>query len=111
MSYFINKNQKAGKSIGLILIVLGCILTIILISLVVSASSLPKILIAGPCFFSIGIGMLTFPGGNLTLEKMKTRGAKSLWVEAPITHKIAWVIFGITGLGISFKIMKEAGFL
>jgi hypothetical protein len=107
----IKRNPKAGKSISLILLILGGVLTLILISLVATASSLPKILVAGPCFIGVGIGMLIFSGGNITLQEMKKNGAKSLWTEAPLFHKIAWIISGLIGLGISFKIMIGAGFL
>jgi len=105
------KIHKAGSIIGFILLVLGFILTTFLIFLLDSANSLPKILVAGPCFISVGIAMLTFPGGSLTLEDMKNREAKLLWSKAPLIHRIVWVISVLIGLIISFKIMQDAGFL
>ncbi|NER15854.1 hypothetical protein [Spongiivirga citrea] len=111
----LKKDPKAGRVIGIVLLVIGGALTGILIVLVTTAQSLPKLLVAGPSLVGLGIGMFFFPGTNCTYKEMNRLGSKKglhlLWSDAPILHRIIWIIGGIIGLAVSFKIMIAEGFL
>ncbi|WP_282042966.1 hypothetical protein [Winogradskyella flava] len=114
-NYNFKKDIKAGRIIGAALIVLGSILTGILVYIVSTAQSLPRILIAGPAILGQGIGMFIFPGGNLTYKEFNKLGGKKgvlrLWSKAPLFHKVVWIVSGVFGIVISFKIMIDQGFL
>lgn len=109
------KSHKAGSVIGVVLLILGSILTGILVYIISSAQSLPKILVAGPVILGVGISMFVFPGGDFTLKELNNKGSKKgirfLWSCAPTLHKLVWIITGLIGLAISFKIMIDQGFL
>jgi len=109
------KADKAGFIIGLVLLVLGSILTGVLLYMVSSAKSLPKLLIAGPVISSVGLSMIIFPGGDYSYKELKVlerkEAVRQLWTKAPIFHKLAWIIFGVIGIGISFKILIDQEFL
>lgn len=112
-----NKNNKlkAGRFIGSILFVIGVILTLLLIYWVTSAKSLPKLLVAGPVFVLLGLGMFLFPGGNVTVQEINASGSeegvKRLWKDAPILHRVIWIVFGVIGLIIAYKILVTQGFI
>lgn len=105
--------KKAGTVLGIIFLVLGGTLSLILLSFVASASVLPKILIAGPSLACLGLGMMLFPGGGMTINDLNStsKSAGDLWSEAPLSHRVAWVGFGGVGLAISFYIIIDAGFM
>lgn len=114
-NYNFKNSIKAGRLMGVILVVVGGVLTGVLEYLVASAQYLPRILIAGPAILGLGVGMYIFPGSNFTYKEFNKLGGKKavqfLWSEAPNFHKIAWVISSLLGIVISFKIMIDQGFL
>jgi len=111
----LKKDAKAGRVIGAILFVLGAILTAILLYLIGSAKSLPRFLIAGPSIIGLGVAMFVFPGGTISYKEINSAGSKKglhrLWFEASILDRFFWIIGGVIGLIISFKIMFNGGFL
>ncbi|MFP2994259.1 hypothetical protein ABN763_00020 [Spongiivirga sp. MCCC 1A20706] len=108
------KDQKAGRIIGIVLLVLGMILTTVLVYIISTAQSVPRILIAGPSIGFLGLAMSIFPGGNLSYKEINKAGSKKgvrlLWSVAPNAHKTIWIVSGIIGLITSFKILLDQGF-
>lgn len=109
------KGMRAGRAIGMVLVILGSILTGILVYIVSTAQSLPRLLVAGSAILGLGIGMFMFPGGDLSYKEMNAKGSKDglrhLWLKAPILHRAAWIITCVVGIIISFKIMISQEFL
>jgi len=111
----LKKSHKAGRIIGIVLIVLGSVLTGVLLYIISTAQSLPRILVAGPAILGLGIGMFIFPGSNFSYKELNALGSKKgvrhLWSDAPSSHKLVWVIASAIGIAISFKIMIDQEFL
>ncbi len=110
-----SKNEyKAGRVIGIVLLVFGSILSGVLVYIITRVQSLPRILIAGPSILGLGLAMFIFPGGNITYKEMNNAGSKQgirlLWSTTPVLHKLIWILGGIIGLAISFKILFDVGF-
>lgn len=105
--------RLAGKTIGIVLTILGLILSIILIIVLPDANSLAKILIAGPALVTIGIAMIIFPGGNITTAELnaQTKPSSVIWSDAPLLHKIVWIVAGALGIAIAFYLLISQGFM
>lgn len=110
-----NKNLIAGRLVGIILAIFGVIITLILLIIISKAKSLPRMLIAGPALLCLGLAMIACPGANYGYKELNKKtgksGAKRIWTDAPLLHKLAWIGSIILGLIISFRIMTSHGFL
>jgi hypothetical protein len=98
--------MNAGRFVGIILFVLGVPATIFGYLMLNDDGSILKIMLAGPALVLIGLAMLVFPGGDVTIQDINSK-TKSLWGEAPMGHKIAWLLAG--SIGIAFALVYFLG--
>ena len=96
--------MQLGRFIGIIFLLLGGFLTAFLDTMMRDGSFI-KFLIAGPPLALLGLAMLLFPGGNITLNDSKTEQKEPsvLMDEAPKSHKIAWVVALAAGLVLAIN--------
>ena len=69
---------------------------------------LPKLAVAGPGLFIIGLGLLVFPGQNISLVELRQSrdfNAKDWLLASPMMHKLAWGVAALIGLvcGLAFE--------
>ncbi len=97
-----------GRFVGIILTILGVILSGIGYAMLMSRGSTLQFFVAGPSLCLVGIAMLIMPGGPLTLVESKHKGfnAKAWMRDAPMLHKIVWGIALIVGLVIAFQFVE-----
>jgi hypothetical protein len=91
--------MKLGRVFGIALLFIGIPLSWLAYSMLNETGSCFRILMAGPVIIALGIGMIIFPGGNITAKESreKTKDPKVMIQEAPKSHLIAWVIFMVIG--------------
>jgi hypothetical protein len=94
---------KIGFRYGLILLACGLIIVGINVAvLFISDYYLPKMLTVGIAITLLAPIFFVFPGGSL--EKMpetKDMG-KALMQNAPMLHKVMWIVWGIISVAIAF---------
>lgn len=97
--------MKLGILFGILLIVLGAPLTGLFYEMVHDSGEAFRFLFAGPPLILIGLTMIFFPGGNITAmeSRKKIKDPGIVFAEAPMAHKIIWVVAGIIGVIISFS--------
>ena len=101
--------MKLGRFFGILAIFCGSIFSYIGYDMMQTTGSTLKLFFAAPVFVVIGVAMLFFPGGDITIteSKTKTKDPKVWMNEAPINHKIAWFIAGGIGFVISMKLFDQ----
>ena len=92
--------MNAGRFVGIILFVLGVPATIFGYLMLNDDGSIYKIMLAGPVLVLIGLAMLVFPGGDVTIQDINSK-SKSMWGEAPTGHKIVWLLAGAIGIAVA----------
>ncbi|MBL4670245.1 MAG: hypothetical protein JKY30_13410 [Flavobacteriales bacterium] len=105
--------MKAGKLIGIVLAILGLITFILIITVFNNTLSIPKIIICGPSFLIVGVAMIIFPGGNITVSEInnKTKLGGEIWSGAPTLHKIVWILSLLLGTAAVFYQLNKIGLL
>ena len=105
--------MKAAKFIGIIIFVIGVIVSLIFFFIASGWDSVPKILIMGPALIVGGGAMIVFPGGDFSKEDLNNHpgGAKEMWRRAPGMHKVMWVVATIAGALASVYLSIESGFM
>lgn len=105
--------MKAGRLIGIIIIFLGTLAMISLFTIFSDSEYVPKIVLSGPALIIVGIAMSIFPGGNITVQELNTKEKTKgyIWTDAPVTHKVAWLIAFAMGVTASLIQMNMTGFL
>ena len=105
--------MKAGKFIGIIIFVIGVIVSLIFFFIASGWDSVPEILLMGPALIVLGGAMIIFPGGTFSKEDLNNHpgGAKEMWRRAPGMHKMMWVVATIAGTVASVYLMIESGFM
>lgn len=111
-NFFKNEKMKAGKFMGIIMLVLGLILIAVFYWVASAWSAVPKLLIAGPALTVTGFAMLLFPGGEYFITDLQnnTKKGKGIWYAAPTLHKVIWVLAMLIGAGLSLALMLSFGF-
>lgn len=103
--------MKAGRFIGIALAIIGVVTVTFSLSIITTLGAVPKIVVCGPAIGIVGLAMIIFPGGDITLKelssKVKPRGF--LWTDAPISHKLIWIVTFIMGVVISIYQMETIG--
>jgi len=92
--------MQLGRFVGIIFLLLGGFLTAMLDQLLRQDGVIIKLLVAGPGLVFVGIAMLLFPGGNITIKESKTQQKEpGVFIEeAPKSHKIAWGVALAAGI-------------
>ena len=95
----IPKPVKAGYRYGLILLVTGIVLVAInTLMIVFSDRYFPKLLVTGAAITLMAPVFFIFPGGTLDkMPEMRDMG-KALFRNAPLFHKIIWIVWGIAAV-------------
>jgi uncharacterized membrane protein len=101
--------MKLGRFFGILAIFAGGAFSYIGYDMMEKTGSTLKLFLAAPVFVFIGIAMLFFPGGDITLTESKTKTKEpNVWInEAPKSHKIAWIVSGVIGFIISMNIFDQ----
>jgi uncharacterized YccA/Bax inhibitor family protein len=96
--------MQLGRFVGIMFLFLGGFLTAFFDTMYRDGSYI-KILIAGPGLLFVGIAMLFFPGGNITLDESKTQQKEAgvFIEEAPKSHKIAWGVALLAGVALAMN--------
>ncbi len=104
--------MRAGRLSGIILVVLGVIATVALVITVEFYGYAFEICIGGPAMLLIGIAMIAFPGADISVKEFNALGGRlQFWKEAPISHRIAWVVAGVIGITIGMAYFFSDVFL
>jgi hypothetical protein len=105
--------MKAGKFIGIIILVIGIVVTLLFYFVASNWDSVPQILIMGPALIIVGVAMIIFPGGDFSKENLKNNpaGVKEMWKKAPFLHKTMWIVATIVGTIACIYLMIESGFM
>jgi hypothetical protein len=100
--------MQLGRIYGFLLVIFGTFITWLAYSMLDEAGLTLKVFMAGPTLFGLGIGFLIFPGGNITAKesKEKTKNPQVVVKEAPMLHKIVWVVCAVVGFIASQFIFK-----
>lgn len=97
--------MQVGRLMGGLLAFIGVLMAVAAHSMLNDAGFTLKLLTAGPMFTAIGVAMIFFPGGNITLSQSrnKEKDPQTWLTEAPKTDKFAWAVAGIAGAVVSFS--------
>lgn len=100
--------MQLGRFFGIIFILIGGFLSAFAYKMLQDEGSTFKLFLAGPSLLLIGISFLFFSGGNITLAESKShqKDPGVIFSEAPIMHKVIWIVSAIIGLIISFIFIK-----
>lgn len=92
--------MKAGRLIGIILFVLGVPASGFGYWMLQGEGSIYKVLLAGPALVLLGLIMIILPGGDVSVEDVSR---KSIWTEAPWSHKLFWI--AAVGIGVAIALI------
>jgi uncharacterized membrane protein YccF (DUF307 family) len=100
--------MQLGRFFGMIFIFIGGFISAFGYHMLQKEGAVLKICLAGPCLFLMGVAMLFFPGGNITVSESKTKQKEPnvVFGEAPGLHKIVWLVALAVGGVISFVFLK-----
>lgn len=97
--------MKFGIKSGIGITITGLILGIInMVMLYNSNSFFPKLLIVACTLFTLGLGMMIIPGVSPPEDTSNDKKVAAWWKGSPIGNRIAWILFGLIGLGAGFYI-------
>ena len=84
--------MQFGKFLGMMFLLFGGLLTFMLDNSLRAGDVILKILVAGPALAVVGIALLFFHGGNITLNEINAKQKEpGVFIEeAPKSHKIVW---------------------
>ncbi len=105
--------MKAGRLIGIIILILGVIANICLYTIFATSEYIPRVVVSGPALIIVGLAMIIFPGGNVTNQELKnkTKTMGIMWKNAPLLHKLMWIFALILGAVASLFQMISIGFI
>lgn len=101
--------MKLGRFFGIVAVLASGTFTYLGYDMMLETGSVFKFFFAAPVFLFMGIAMIIFPGGNITLQesKAKTKDPNIWRQEAPKNHKIAWVVAGVIGFIASMILFEQ----
>lgn len=104
--------MQLGRIFGIAFLVIGLTLAFGAYYQIQESGSVMKLFLAGPALMGVGFGFIIFPGGSISTEesKSKTKDPKLVTGDAPMSHRIAWVIFGILGFIVGEYFLNFFGF-
>ena len=99
--------MKIGTLFGILFIIIGGFLSAIGYTMYADAGFAPAILLYAPIIFTLGLGMVIFPGSNITVKEFSANNMqlKDILSDTKSIHKIVWLIAGL--LGFIVYIMKD----
>lgn len=101
-------SYKIGMKYGAIILIAGAaIVGINFVTLLSADRYYPKLLIAGIAMFFLGPVFMIFPGKPVAAKPATKDMAKVLMANAPIGHKIAWLIWGLASVGLGFYLVMQ----
>ena len=95
--------MKAVTTLGLCILIIGCIMTYIGYSSYARVGTL-RVLLSGPIFILLGLAMSFFPGSAYTNKDVRTKDIhliSDIILKAPFKAKLVWILAGIFGFVIS----------
>ena len=97
--------MQLGRLMGVFLAFMGMMMAIMAHSMLNDAGFTLKFLTAGPALTCVGVAMIFFPGGNITLSESRNREKDpQIWLsEAPTKDKFVWIVAGVAGAIVSFS--------
>ena len=95
--------MQLGRFFGLLAMLLGGFATAFLYTTIHEDGTYIKGMLAGPVFFMIGVAMLFFPGGDITINesKQKIKEPDTVFKQAPGKHKMIWAVAGVIGFVVA----------
>ncbi len=96
--------MKAARTLGIFLLIIGCIMTHIGYTSYAQAGATLRALLSGPIFVLIGLAMLVYPGSSYTNKDLRTNRVHIITdviLKAPFKAKFVWIVAGIIGFIIS----------
>lgn len=101
----------AAQAVGIGLVLICGLFVLFNVSMINSSSMyFPKLLVAGIAGLPLGLVMLIFKGGNVSLADIQGGGGLMMIISAaPMTHKIIWGITFVVGIIAAFQILAHFG--
>ena len=97
-----------GRFVGIILAILGVVLSVIGYMMLAGAGFTIRLFVAGPAMVFIGLAMVCLPGQKMTVAESQQSGfdPKAFIKAAPMLHKIVWAVSGLVGIFIAFNFIE-----
>lgn len=101
-----SKPVKIGYRFGLILFICGLVLVGINVGMLYfSDSYYPKLVTMGMAVTILSLIFFIFPGGSVAKMPEGKDLNKVFWQNAPVIHKVMWIVWGIVSIGIAFFLL------
>jgi len=101
-------NMPYGRVTGIGSIAIGIVFILMNVGTIYyNGTYYPKLLYTGIIIIFFGIGIFLFPGGNFKKGDIpaETKHLKYIWQQAPILHRVLWIIFTAAGVICAIKLM------
>jgi hypothetical protein len=90
--------MKKGRPLGITLLVVGILFIGVNYFLIYNATFFfPKMILIGFPTSMLGLAMILFQGGDFSAE-IKVPKPKEMFKNAPLLHKLMWILFTLVGL-------------